>query len=117
MAHNPDLLVLDEPGNHLDYVGLAWLEKFLITYRGAVLIVSHNRYLLDEVANQIIVKCRERGEQGKEILEGLIEYWESGTLEGKRSVELEEEGRRREVGDGKPQVRVRQRLERALRGL
>ncbi|MBB6480724.1 ribosomal protection-like ABC-F family protein [Spirochaeta isovalerica] len=50
----PDLLILDEPGNHLDYKGLAWLEQFLSDYREAVLIVSHNRYLLDRVCERII---------------------------------------------------------------
>ncbi|MBT3272080.1 MAG: ABC-F family ATP-binding cassette domain-containing protein, partial [Spirochaetales bacterium] len=50
----PDLLILDEPGNHLDYIGLAWLEEFLRSFAGAVLLVSHNRYLLDRVANQIL---------------------------------------------------------------
>ena len=39
------LLILDEPANHLDYVGIAWLENFLSSYKGAVLIISHNRYL------------------------------------------------------------------------
>ena len=50
----PDLLILDEPGNHLDYKGLAWLEKFLSDYKEAVLIVSHNRFLLDRVCEIII---------------------------------------------------------------
>lgn len=49
----PDLLVLDEPGNHLDFAGLAWLEDYLRRYPGAVCIVSHNRYLLDRVAQTI----------------------------------------------------------------
>ncbi len=50
----PDLLVLDEPGNHLDFAGLAWLEQFLTQFRGAVLMVSHNRYLLDRAADRIL---------------------------------------------------------------
>ena len=50
----PDLLVLDEPGNHLDFAGITWLEGFLSKFRGAVLIVSHNRYLLDRVAKTIL---------------------------------------------------------------
>ena len=50
----PDLLALDEPGNHLDFAGLAWLEGYLSSFRGAVLIVSHNRYLLDRVAGRIL---------------------------------------------------------------
>jgi ATP-binding cassette subfamily F protein 3 len=49
----PNLLILDEPGNHLDYMGLAWLEEFLNRFRGAILIVSHNRYLLDRVVNHV----------------------------------------------------------------
>jgi ATP-binding cassette subfamily F protein 3 len=50
----PELLVLDEPGNHLDYLGLAWLEDFLRRFKGAVFMVSHNRYLLDRVVDQIL---------------------------------------------------------------
>ncbi len=50
---DPNLLILDEPGNHLDYLGLAWLEDFLNRFRGAILIVSHNRYLLDQVVERI----------------------------------------------------------------
>jgi len=49
----PDLLLLDEPTNHLDLVALDWLEGFLRDYRGGVLIVSHDRFLLDRVANHI----------------------------------------------------------------
>ncbi len=51
----PELLVLDEPGNHLDFAGIAWLEDFLSKFAGAVLIVSHNRYLLDRVVDTIFV--------------------------------------------------------------
>ena len=50
----PSLLVLDEPGNHLDFEGLAWLESYLRSFRGAVLLVSHNRYLLDRVTDTTI---------------------------------------------------------------
>ncbi|MCM0583344.1 ABC-F family ATP-binding cassette domain-containing protein [Weissella diestrammenae] len=49
----PDLLVLDEPTNHLDMQTLAWLEKYLQNYQGALLIVSHDRYFLDRVVNEI----------------------------------------------------------------
>jgi ATP-binding cassette subfamily F protein 3 len=54
LLNKPDLLILDEPGNHLDYQGLAWLEEFLPSFQGALLIVSHNRYLLDRVCSQIL---------------------------------------------------------------
>jgi ATP-binding cassette subfamily F protein 3 len=50
----PELLVLDEPGNHLDIWGLAWLEDFIQEYRGTVLVVSHNRYLLDRTVSRVI---------------------------------------------------------------
>ncbi|MBS4461709.1 ABC-F family ATP-binding cassette domain-containing protein [Aerococcaceae bacterium zg-B36] len=49
-----DLLILDEPTNHLDMQTLAWLEAYLVGYKGALLIVSHDRYFLDKVANQVI---------------------------------------------------------------
>ncbi len=53
LVEQPNLLVLDEPGNHLDFAGLAWLESFLLRFNGAVIVVSHNRYLLDKVATSI----------------------------------------------------------------
>lgn len=54
LMNDPDFLILDEPGNHLDFQGLAWLEEFLISFKGAVLIVSHNRHTLDRVATGIL---------------------------------------------------------------
>ena len=50
----PDILLLDEPDNHLDLAGKQRLERFIHSYRGAVIIISHDRYLLDEVARQTI---------------------------------------------------------------
>ncbi|MEM9952179.1 MAG: ABC-F family ATP-binding cassette domain-containing protein [Chloroflexota bacterium] len=50
---SPDILLLDEPDNHLDIVGKRNLERFIAGYQGAVIIISHDRYLLDEVATQI----------------------------------------------------------------
>ncbi|MEK6220670.1 MAG: ATP-binding cassette domain-containing protein, partial [Chloroflexota bacterium] len=50
----PDLLLLDEPDNHLDLVGKTFLEKFIRGYKGGVVIVSHDRYLLDVVADEIV---------------------------------------------------------------
>lgn len=49
----PDILILDEPTNHLDIETLAWLEDYLQGYSGALLIVSHDRYFLDRVVNEI----------------------------------------------------------------
>ena len=50
LLEKPNLLVLDEPTNHLDIETIAWLEKYLVNYSGALLIVSHDRYFLDKVA-------------------------------------------------------------------
>jgi len=49
-----DILILDEPTNHLDNIMADWLEEFLIKYRGAILMVTHDRYFLDRVSNRII---------------------------------------------------------------
>ncbi|MEE8566512.1 MAG: ATP-binding cassette domain-containing protein, partial [Candidatus Bipolaricaulota bacterium] len=48
----PDLLLLDEPTNHLDFLALDWLEETLIAFPGAIILVSHDRHLLDQVANR-----------------------------------------------------------------
>ena len=53
LLEQPDLLILDEPTNHLDFRTLTWLEGYLKGYRGAVLIVSHDRYFLDKVCTRI----------------------------------------------------------------
>lgn len=50
----PDLIILDEPTNHLDMSSITWLENYLRSYKGAVIIVSHDRYFLDRIANKII---------------------------------------------------------------
>ena len=54
LLENPDLLILDEPTNHLDLDSTMWLEGYLQDYKGAVLIVSHNRYFLDKLCTRII---------------------------------------------------------------
>lgn len=54
LLQNPDLIILDEPTNHLDMTSIAWLETYLLNYKGAVLIVSHDRYFLDRIAGKVI---------------------------------------------------------------
>ena len=54
LLEGPDLLILDEPTNHLDFKTLMWLEDYLQSYKGAVLIVSHDRYFLDRTVTEIL---------------------------------------------------------------
>ncbi len=49
-----DILILDEPTNHLDNAMSEWLEEYLIGFRGAILMVTHDRYFLDRVATRIV---------------------------------------------------------------
>ena len=64
LLQNPDLIILDEPTNHLDMNSIAWLETYLLNYKGAVLIVSHDRYFLDRTVTRII-----------EVLDGKAEFY------------------------------------------
>ena len=54
LLQKPDLIILDEPTNHLDLNSIAWLENYLLNYKGAVIIVSHDRYFLDRIATKIV---------------------------------------------------------------
>ena len=61
LLEKPELLLLDEPTNHLDAESVAWLEQTLKEYQGAVLVVTHDRYFLDNVTNWILEVDRGRG--------------------------------------------------------
>ncbi|NCG21950.1 MAG: ATP-binding cassette domain-containing protein [Rhodobacterales bacterium] len=65
LLQQPDVLLLDEPTNHLDADAVEWLQAFLIGYRGAVLLVTHDRYLLEAVAERIV-----------EVNEGLCDNYQ-----------------------------------------
>ncbi|WP_088808599.1 MULTISPECIES: ribosomal protection-like ABC-F family protein [Listeria] len=54
LIETPDLLILDEPTNHLDFASIKWLEDFLLRFKGAVLVVTHDRYFLDRITNHIV---------------------------------------------------------------
>lgn len=54
LLKTPDLIILDEPTNHLDMNSIRWLEGYLMNYKGAVLVVSHDRYFLDRIAQKVI---------------------------------------------------------------
>lgn len=53
LLEEPNLLILDEPTNHLDFASVSWLEEYLVSYKGAVIVVSHDQYFLDKVATTI----------------------------------------------------------------
>lgn len=61
LVTKPDLLILDEPTNHLDMSSISWLETFLSNYKGAVLIVSHDRYFLDKIVTKVIELFQHQG--------------------------------------------------------
>ena len=68
-----DLLILDEPTNHLDYEMIAWLQKFLQGYRGALLMVTHDRYFLDEVTDVILELDKGKAYRYEENYSGYLE--------------------------------------------
>jgi ATP-binding cassette ChvD family protein len=88
----PDMLLLDEPTNHLDAETIAWLQKHLIEYKGTILIVTHDRYFLDDITGWILELDRGRG----------IPY------EGNYSAWLEQKAKRleREAKDDKSQQKT-----------
>lgn len=54
LLQKPDLIILDEPTNHLDLNSITWLETYLLNYKGAVILVSHDRFFLDRIATKVI---------------------------------------------------------------
>lgn len=54
LLEEPDIILLDEPTNHLDLKSIEWLESYLLNYKGAVIIVSHDRYFLDKIVSKVI---------------------------------------------------------------
>src|SRR5258708_31306514 len=63
LLQEPDLLLLDEPTNHLDLAALEWLVGYLTGWRGAVIVVSHDRYFLDRVTTRTIEIAHQRAEE------------------------------------------------------
>ncbi len=73
ILQQPDLLLLDEPTNHLDLPSIEWLEKYLVHYQGAVVIVSHDKYFL----NRMVTKIIELYQQQLHFYTGNFEYYET----------------------------------------
>jgi ATP-binding cassette ChvD family protein len=91
LLEKPDLLLLDEPTNHLDAESVAWLEKTLHDYAGTVMVVTHDRYFLDNVTNWILEIERGRGYP----FEGNYSTWLHQKLKRLRQEEKEESARQR----------------------
>ena len=91
LIQSPDLLILDEPTNHLDAETITWLETYLARYRGALLLVTHDRYFLDRVTGRIL----EIDRGAVQSFDGNYSYY----LEKKEEQELKRavEGQKREM--------------------
>ena len=82
LAH-PDLLILDEPTNHLDAETIVWLENYLAAYTGTYILVTHDRYFLDRVANRMLE----------------VDHGEIRSYQGNYSTFLEEKSKQKEIKD------------------
>jgi len=91
LLEKPDLLLLDEPTNHLDAESVAWLEKTLHDYAGTVMVVTHDRYFLENVTNWILEIERGRGYP----FEGNYTSWLAQKLKRLKQEEKEESARQR----------------------
>lgn len=93
LLEEPDLLLLDEPTNHLDAETVAWLERHLREYKGSVILVTHDRYFLDNVTNWILEIDRGRGVPW----EGNYAKWIDQKLERMRGEEKGESDRQKRL--------------------
>ncbi len=91
LLEKPDLLLLDEPTNHLDAESVAWLEKTLHDYQGTVMVITHDRYFLDNVTNWILEIERGRGYP----FEGNYSSWLDQKRKRLKQEEKEESARQR----------------------
>ena len=95
LLEKPDILLLDEPTNHLDAESVAWLENFLKEYQGNVILVTHDRYFLDNVVNWVLELDRGRYYTYESNYSGYLEK-KSKRLEQE---EREEAGRQKAIAD------------------
>lgn len=87
LLQKPDILILDEPTNHLDIETLAWLETYLQSYDGAILLVSHDRYFLDKVVTQVVELSRMKS---KRFVGNYSKYLEQKALDYEREMKMYE---------------------------
>ncbi|RVU55563.1 ABC-F family ATP-binding cassette domain-containing protein [Anaerosphaera multitolerans] len=124
---DPDLLLLDEPTNHLDIEAITWLEKYLKDFKGAIIIISHDRYFLNNVVNKIALlehhqltvfkgDYSEYSKQRKKQLEILKKQYEDQQKEIKRQEQIIERylglGRERFIRQGKSRQKLLDKMKR-----
>ena len=93
LLEKPEILLLDEPTNHLDAESVQWLEKHLIDYPGNVILVTHDRYFLDNVVGWVLELDRGRGLP----FEGNYSAWLEAKVKRMAQEEREEEGRQKAI--------------------
>lgn len=104
LLSGPDLLLLDEPTNHLDFASIDWLGRYLSEYRGAVLLVSHDRRLLNSMATRI-VEIDEHSHQGK-IYVGDYDAYRAAKQRERAEWEAGYEAEQVELGELRRAMRV-----------
>ncbi|MEX6725666.1 energy-dependent translational throttle protein EttA [Parapedomonas caeni] len=95
LLEKPDILLLDEPTNHLDAESVAWLEKHLQDYKGTVILVTHDRYFLDNVVTWVLELDRGRGLP----FEGNYSKWLEGKQKRLKQEESTEEAKQKAIAD------------------
>src|SRR3954468_13094534 len=86
----PDLLLLDEPTNHLDLAAIEWLEKYLLDFAGAVLLISHDRFLLDRLATRIVWLTKQKLQSYPGNYSAFLEQKAIQELSQQRAYELQQ---------------------------
>lgn len=97
LLENPDILLLDEPTNHLDAESVAWLERYLHTFPGTVIAVTHDRYFLDNVAGWILELDRGRGIPWKGNYSSWLEQKQKRMAQEEKSEEQRQKTLAREL--------------------
>jgi ATP-binding cassette, subfamily F, member 3 len=123
LLSEPDLLLLDEPTNHLDLAAIEWLEKYLSDFSGAVVIISHDRFLLDRLATRIVWLNRSQIDSYPGNYSAYVEQRQLNELSQQRAYELQQKDvakqqefiRRFKAGQRSKEAKGREkRLERRL---
>jgi ATP-binding cassette subfamily F protein 3 len=90
LLSEPDLLLLDEPTNHLDLAAIEWLEKYLADFNGAVVLISHDRFLLDRLTTRIVWLNRSQIDSSPGNYSAYVEQRELNELTQQRAFEIQQ---------------------------